>query len=238
MRHRLVVLVSLAGSLLLTAACAYHGDAGNPIARSLSWYSYLNGDDIRQRCAPGSPERYRFVYNGIYTEQVRSYDLTTIGQGGHPALRVHVLGERGQIGDMPFDHPSAVLAPWEGVDATVQLRAVDIENLRNAMLSAGVFQPLTERLELSSDTFYWVVTACTDGAIHFNAYQWPSPRFEQAAFPDLLFAWDPSGIPVNPPRQARPSDIHRAQSPSDLREKVRFNVAASRDGLIGIGRLF
>lgn len=238
MSHRFVFLVALAGSLLLTGACTYHGDAGNPIARSLSWYSYLNGDDIRQQCAAGAPERYRFVYNGIYTEQVRSYDLTTNAKGDNPVLQIQVLGERGQIGNIALDSPSGVLAPWSGQSETVHLRTVDLQNLRNAMQAGGVFQPLTKRLELSSDAFYWVVTACSGGTIHFNAYLWPSPRFEQAAFPNLLFAWDPSGVPINPPRHADPSDIHHAPTASDLRGAHRFNLAAGPDGLIGIGRLF
>ena len=238
MRHRLAVLLALAASLLLVGSCAYHGDAGNPIGRTLTWFSYLNGDDIRQRCVAGAPDRYRFVYNAIYTEQVRSYDLTTDTGGGNPVLQIQVLGKRGQVGTITVDGVSGVLAPWSGQAETVHLREVDLLNLRNAMLEGGVFQPLTKRLELSSDAFYWIVTACTGGAIHFNAYLWPSPQFDQAAFPNLLFAWDPSGIPVNPPRKADPADIHGAHSPSDLREKQRFNLAADRNGLIGVGRLF
>jgi hypothetical protein len=238
MIRRLVPLIALAGSLLLTGSCAYHGDTGNPIARNLSWFSYLNGDDIRQQCRAGAPERYRFVYNGIYTEQVRSYDLTTDGSGQNPVLQIQVLGKRGQVGTITVDSVSGVLAPWSGQFETVHLRAADLQNLQNAMVAGGVFQPLAKRLELSSDAFYWVVSACTGGAFNFNAYLWPSPRFEQAAFPGLLFAWDPSGVPVNPPRQADPADIHDARSPSDLRNAQRFNLAAERDGLIGVGTLF
>lgn len=238
MTRRLALLIAAAGSLLLTGACAYHGETGNPVARNLTWFSYLNGDDIRQQCAAGGADRYRFVYNGIYTEQVRSYDVMSDAGDADPVLQVQVLGRRGQVGRIPLDSPSGVFAPWSGHVETVHMRAVDVQNLRAAMQAGGVFRPLTKRLELSSDAFYWVVTACTGGTVSFNAYLWPSTRFEQAAFPNLLFAWDPTGIPVNPARHADPADIHDARSPSDLQAAQRFNLAADADGLIGVSRLF
>lgn len=238
MTRRLALLVALAGGLLLTASCAYQGGSEYPVARSLSWFSYLNGDDIRQHCKAGAPDRYRFVYNGIYTEQVRSYDLTTDAGNANPVLRIQLLEERGQIGNITLDSPSGVLAPWSGKFETVHLRDVDLQRLREAMVNGGVFQPLPGRLELSSDAFYWIVAACSGGAFNFNAYLWPSPRFDQAAFPGLLFAWDPSGVAVNPPRKADPADIHHAPTAADLRGAHRFNLAAERDGLIGVGTLF
>lgn len=238
MTRRLALLVALAGGLLLTASCAYQGEPGYPVARSLSWFSYLNGDDIRQQCKAGAPDRYRFVYNGIYTEQVRSYDVTTDAGNANPTLRIQLLEERGRIGTIQLDSVSGVLAPWSGKFETIHLRDADLERLREAMVNGGVFQPLTGRLELSSDAFYWIVAACSGGAFNFNAYLWPSPRFDQAAFPGLLLAWDPSGIPVNPPRKADPADIHHAPTAADLRGAHRFNLAAGRDGLIGVGTLF
>jgi len=237
MALRLALRTAVVGGLLLAGACAHHGDAGNPVARSLTWFSYLNGDDIRQQCVAGGPDRYRFVYNGLYTEQVRAYEVTTDG-GANPVLRVQVLGRRGQVGTVSLGGPSGVFAPWSGHVETVHLRPADLQNLRAAMQAGGVFRPLDRRLELSSDAFYWVVAACAGGRVSFNAYRWPSPRFEQAAFPSLLFAWDPSGIPVNPPRHADPADIHDARSPADLQAAHRFNLAADANGLIGIGRLF
>lgn len=235
MPRRFALPFVIAAGLLFTGACAYYGANDNPVARNLTWFSYLNGDDIRAECRAGAADRYRFVYNGIYTEQVRSYDVTA---GSDPQVRVHVLGTRGNVGTISLASPSAVFAPWAGKTETVPLRPQDLTQLRDAMRAGGVFTPLAGRLELSSDGFYWVVAACRDGAFAFNAYGWPSPRFDAAAFPGLLFAWDPTGIPVNPPRRADPAEIHNAASPSDLRGAQRFNLAAEGQGLIGIGRLF
>src|SRR5690606_6468296 len=59
--------------LIVLAACTYRG-ADDPVSRKFSWFSYLNGDDIRRECVAGAADRYRFVYNGINVEQVRTYD--------------------------------------------------------------------------------------------------------------------------------------------------------------------
>src|SRR5262245_6550826 len=67
---------------VLLAACAYRGDIDNPIIRKLSWFSYLDGTDIRTTCADGAPDGYRLVYNGRYEEQVRSYEIFADGAGG------------------------------------------------------------------------------------------------------------------------------------------------------------
>lgn len=238
MPRRLALSTVILAGLLATASCAYHGASDNPVGRNLTWFSYLNGDDIRAQCTAGAPDRYRFVYNGIYTEQVRSYDLTLAKDGADPLLDVKVLGRRGDLSRLSIDSPAAVFAPWSGQTEAVHLRPRDLTHLRDAMRAGGVFTPLSGRLELSSDDFYWVVSACRDGAFAFNAYRWPSARFEATAFPALLFAWDPTGIPVNPPRQADPAAIHHAMSPSDLRDAQRFNLAAEGDGLIGVGGLF
>ncbi len=44
---------------------------------------------------------------------------------------------------------------------------------------------------LASEDFHWVVGACAEGGFSFNAYRWPSERFDDARFAGLLLAWDP-----------------------------------------------
>ena len=53
--------------LLLPAGCTTRGAEHDPIARTLTWYSYLNGDDLRAACTAGATDRYRLVYNAIWT---------------------------------------------------------------------------------------------------------------------------------------------------------------------------
>ena len=68
--------------VLALAACAYRPGADNPVARSLTWFSYAGAGDIRAECRPGGADRLRLIYNGDYDEQVRSYDVTAVAAGG------------------------------------------------------------------------------------------------------------------------------------------------------------
>ena len=53
------VLVKVTLMAYLVGGCAYHGpsqsDIDNPAVRKVAWFSYLDGNDIRERCAPGAP---------------------------------------------------------------------------------------------------------------------------------------------------------------------------------------
>src|ERR1700751_6126832 len=64
------------------AACSYRGDIDNPVVRKVSWFSYLDGTDIRAACTEGAQDRYRLVYNVRYEEQLRSYEVVADGGGG------------------------------------------------------------------------------------------------------------------------------------------------------------
>ena len=61
--------------VFLTASCTYSGGIDNPFSKKFTWFSYINGDDIRKVCASLGADRYRFVYNGIYQIQTRTYDV-------------------------------------------------------------------------------------------------------------------------------------------------------------------
>ncbi len=77
------------------AGCTYHGtQQDNPVQRRFTWYSYLNGDDIREDCEADARPRYRFVYNGVYVQQVRSYDIRPVAG----ECRQHPQGPRDRAG--------------------------------------------------------------------------------------------------------------------------------------------
>ena len=65
--HRILQVTCLAAVL---AACTADGGTSNQIFRPFQWFSYANGDDIRENCAPGRNARYRMIYNAIYDKQV------------------------------------------------------------------------------------------------------------------------------------------------------------------------
>jgi hypothetical protein len=221
--------------VLALAACTFTG-GDNPVQRKFSWFDYVDGGDIRRSCGPGAPERYRFVYNGIYIEQVRTYDLVAEGDGAF--MRVRVLGPA-SVSQWTATAAGDLLAPWRGTTKTARLSPRKAEQLRRAMAGDGVFDGAPKGLELSSDGFYWTVAACHDGGFHFNAYRWPSDRYEAAAFPVLLAAWDPTDIPVNPPRKVTSEEIHRYRGPTDVDEpRLQFTLRVGDNGLWGVKPLF
>lgn len=224
---------------LLVAACAYRGPGhDDPITRRFTWYSYLNGDDLRQACVPGAPPRYRFVYNGVYVQQVRSYDIQPDAAApGRSQMRVRVIGpaDLSAVGLRP-QFPGVIedlMAPWRGDIAGVPLTAADLDRLDSDLAASGFFQPPPKGLYLRGEDFFWIVTACIGGRFGFNAYRWPSASFERASFPALLLSWDPTGLPLNPPRALSTFDIYR-DPPSEPGIGPTYTLTVGTDGLAAV----
>ena len=81
-----VIALSFSG---LLAGCAYHGSSAsnldNPAVQKFAWFSFLDGNDLREACAalgPKAPARYRLVYNGQYEKQLRIYEIEAQPSGG------------------------------------------------------------------------------------------------------------------------------------------------------------
>lgn len=228
------VLVLILGSL--TVACTYRGGS-DPVTRKLTWFSYLNGDDLRAECAPGAPERYRFVYNGVYIEQVRLYEVRTGLEGHGGEFDARAIGPT-RLGGLVITKPEDVLAPWQGKTASASLSTENLADLSEAMRESGVFDGAPSGLQLHTEDFYWIVAACADGRFSFNAYRWPSPRFEAASFAELLFAWDATQVPVNPPREVDRNWLYVEPDGQDLASYPIFTLSVGEDGLRGVPRLF
>jgi hypothetical protein len=232
---------ALIGLMLLAAGCAYRG-GDDPISRKFTWFSYLNGDDIRAACKTDGTPRYRFVYNGVYVQQVRTYDITPDPATGGHRLKVRVIGPT-RVDSVTIEDPVktlstdplAILAPGAGEIQEVSLIRRDLDDLDRALARSGFFRPAPSFLRLTSEDFYWIGTACLGGRLAFNAYRWPSPEFTNAAFPDVLLTLDPTGIPVNPPRDLSNLDIY---GDNQANEQPRFSVTVDRDHLVGVGTLF
>lgn len=221
----ITLLVGLAG-------CASTGPTDNPLRRSLTWFSYLGGDDLRTTCQPGSPERYRFVYNARAEEQIRTYDII-VGPSGAGRLESHVLT------NADLDRLSVVdpLRPWRGEEAEVTVGTAEINALRAALAASDFDQPAPSGTFLRSDDFYWIVSVCRDGAFRFNAYRRDMPSFEAIRFDAPLFAMDPltRQVAVNPPRELNLAPFLSAQQKSRLAPGVHgsppWQVQVGENGL-------
>ena len=190
-----VVCVGVAGCV------ARDGAIADPIQRNFQWFSFVGGDDIRARCAPGVPGRYRFVYNAVWEEQVRVYDVERLPRGQGATLSATVI--RGA----PRLLQAYLLDPSGGGTqrAQVLLGEVEVAALSTALAAAGFDRAPADGTRLQSYDFYWLVNACVDGRWHLNAWRRQDPGFDRLAFDRLLFAQDRTAVPVNPVRPVDPA---------------------------------
>jgi hypothetical protein len=224
----------LAGLLLAlaAAACTYRGNIDNPATLKATWLSYLNGDDMRAACVEGAPLQYRLIYNADYDQQLRSYEITGDGTGG-ARLVARVQGPSGLVvNEMTFDDPLA-FSRWQRSEAP--LGASVVERLDATLEASGAFEPAPKGLQLFSKETYWISNLCRDGNFYFNAWRYPSDRFDAISFDDLLFALDETGVPVREPVLVRVGTSAKLNAPrrqqSDDTRGNYFNVKVGDNGL-------
>ncbi|MFM7344680.1 MAG: hypothetical protein ACKO1J_04825 [Tagaea sp.] len=188
-------VVGLALATFAVAGCADTRHAHDPLFGRVSWFAYLAGDDIKSACVADAPARYRFVYNAVFDEQVRSYDLVRTETGAK--LAVNVSG--GGIRLVEFAVGSSLRPETVKRMAEIDLdRAAYLELIRQVEAD-GFGAPPPEGLRLPSYDFYWAVSACAGGRFHFNAWRNETPGFAALRFPGLLFAQDTTTIPPAKP---------------------------------------
>jgi hypothetical protein len=219
--------------MLLLAACRADGVPANPIGIKLQWFSFLDGDGFKDRCAEGDPDRYRLIYNARFDEQVRVYDVTQYGEEGILVARAV--------------SPGFVLTQAQGFldfgwhESKARLSAAEFAEFRRRLQQSGFFEPTPVGLELYSPDFYWVGMSCEEGRFHYTAFARPSPEFEALTFPEFLFAHDETDIRVNPPREIPASERFRATGggvgPTEDRDPA-FRMVVDEDGVAGNYALF
>lgn len=239
MRIKMIARATLLalGLGLALGACSYTGAPTNIFEQRLTWFSYMAGDDIRAACAPGTPDRYRFVYNAVYGEQARAYDVVAL-TGGGAVMRQQV--DRGLVIDVvPLQELFQLGVP----DRTlVELPPEALAELERRMADSGVVAPPPVGLRLHSRGFFWIVTGCRDGDYFLTAYRHPSERFQEIRFDEFLFRADRTGIAVRRPGGA--ADFgHRPGGPGcgSVRPEDRepcFTLQVGEDGLVDLATIF
>lgn len=212
------------------AGCAYGGGIERPGVQKTSWFSYLNGDDIRRECTEGSVPRTRLVYNAQYEEQIRAYELVGDGAGGaYYTARVQTPASLTRV---TLDDP---LAPWRWQTSEVLLSPPEVEGFESALRDSNAFGRTPTGLRLHSREFYWVTIACRDGRVHFNAWKHPSERYAQIAFDRWLLRFDRTGVPVREPRPVDPSERLRDRvTRGDDDSSVNFDLTVGENGFRGL----
>jgi hypothetical protein len=216
-RSRLRCL-AVAGLVALTS-CTYTGESGNPVARSLTWFSFVGGEDIRAACDAGAPDHFRFVYNGHYRLQIRAYDLAPVAGGGELSARAR--GRGGDVGKFSFDEP---LGPWTLDRGVVRLDNDEAAAIVDALSDAAAKAPPAAGQSMQSYEFFWIVTSCSAGRFGLHVFRWPELAIDTLPFVPLLLAHDRTGVPFQPTRQV------------EGMQEYSFGIAinAAGNGLVGL----
>jgi hypothetical protein len=219
-----LVLLSLCIAAVL-AGCASRGRIDNPVERKVTWFSYLDGSDIRTSCGEGSLDRYRLVYNASYEEQVRAYEVTADGAGG--AYLVARVKQPVDLSEFSFGD---VLGPWRWAKASAQFAPAAFKEFRTRLAASGFGAGAPVGLRLPSPAFYWVASGCQDGVFHFAAWLHPQTDLTQLPFTTALFANDGTGIAISPPRVVPAAQLLSERGhPRDFDEQ-RFALTVHEHG--------
>ncbi len=230
---RAVAVLGLLAMLGL-AACTHTGGINtNPVIRKFTWFSYVNGDDLRAACVPGAPPSFRFVYNGFYQRQVRTYDIVADDVAdGVFRLTSWVIGPT-DISRIVVDGLGDIFAPGRGTIVEALLSWDDIATLEAALVDSGFFGARPVGTDLRDLDFFWIGVACIDGAVTFNAFKWPSERFRRASFPALLLDWHETGVPIAEPRIVSRLEAYGGEGEDDRRRAPSFLMTIADNGLVG-----
>jgi len=216
-----------------TGASAQRADryVDPPIVRSFNWFSYVGGDDIRANCGKDGRSRLRLIYNAIYSEQVRTYEIF-LQPDGTAGMNIGVLADQGVVSNLLIDTGGDVLKPWSMRLGERILRADETRQLVALLQASAAFGPPRDGLRLPDVDFWWTVASCQDGVWGFQAYHYPTDGFANVKFAQQLFAWDTVPVPVNPPRKLVPAELRRdPNAPVNHMKANQWTLTVGKDGL-------
>lgn len=220
--------------VIILSACSYKGGVEHPVIRKFAWFSYIEADDIRAKCSKSLHSQFRFVYNGVYNEQVRTYDIYKVEKDRYE-IKINVT-EEVDVSSISFDPEDPILfQSWRPKKSVTNVAVKEIYILERTLRNMDFFDSPPPVVNIRSIDFYWVVSACVDQKFSQNAYIWPKENFKNAVFPKLLSIWDFTDIPINPPRETSNFSIYGTTETKDF--KNDFNLKFGRDGLLGHNRL-
>lgn len=226
--------IAICLAALAVVACSYSGGIENPLTRKATWFSYLNGDDIRERCGE-APERFevRLIYNGNFEEQVRSYEIRGEPGGGARLTARAMPEDAGNLLKFRLRDPLAT-GRWKTATRTLDAEARD--RLTRRLADSGVFARAPSGIDLKSWGSYWVSIACRGGELTFNAWPKGSPRWDRQDLWDVVQPLDATGVPFYPPHPARFEDSPTLTRSGDDRRRAatHFLMTTGDNGLVGL----
>lgn len=212
------LFVSAAALFGLAACTTFTGSTDNPVERSLTWFSYVGGQDIRAACTPGTGDSLRFVYNAVYERQIRTYDLQSGPDGVRYVARAR--NKPGSFANFQFSNP---LGPWELRRSETVLKQDQADEIMDALARDAAQAPPSAGQRLRSNEYYWAVAACRDGAFRLLAFDQDKVDLKSLAFRGPLLAFDETKVDF--------LDVERVEGFADNAFEIRINAAG--DGITG-----
>jgi hypothetical protein len=200
-----------------------------PVVRSFTWFGFVGGDDIRAACHDDARSRIRLIYNALWEEQVRTYEIF-LQPDGTAGLNMGVLANQGVVASITVTE-SDVANPWRMRKGQRLLDAAQTRELMGLLQSSAAFGPPHDGMRLPDNDFWWTVAACVNGAWSFQAYHYPTDNFANVRFAEKLFSFDNVGVAVNRPRKLEPAEFRR--DPYNVRRDRadRWMLVVGKDGL-------
>jgi len=191
-------------ALLPVAGCTYDGGIDNPAIRRVEWFSYAQGEDIQESCVPGTPNRYRLLYNADFLEQVRSYEVTGDGTGS-AYLVARAAPGGASLSNIYLDD---LRGSWNWYKSETRLDPDTFGALELMLDADGLLQHRNGLIRLNSRQFYWLVTACIDGTVEVGAWRQGPDDLSRLGFAAMLFDLDETGLPVLQPHPVLVGDFY------------------------------
>ena len=208
-----------------------------PVVRSFNWFAYVAADDIRSACEPGGRNRVRLIYNGVWEEQVRTYEIF-LQPDGTAGLDIGVLNDQGRGGELTYlslgGDGSNITAPWRMRKGQRILSAGETSEIVGLLQASAAFGPPRDGMRLPDNDFWWTVASCRNGVWGFQAYHYPTDAFAKVKFAEKLFALDNVPIAINRPRKLEPSELRRDWNVPGARvgaQQYRCILMVGTDGL-------
>lgn len=206
-----------------------------PVVRSFHWFDFVAANDIRAACVPGGRSRLRLIYNALWEEQVRAYEIF-LQPDGTAGMNIGVLEGQGNvttgITNMLISTPSDIFAPWSMKGGQRLLNAAETRDLVGLLEESRAFGPPRDGMRLPDNDFWWTVASCRNGVWGFQAYHYPTDGFANVKFSAKLFSWDAVPIPVSPPRKLEPAELRRDMNAPIQRARAdRWMLVVGKDGL-------
>jgi hypothetical protein len=220
-------------AFVASSAAAQRADrkVEQPIVRSFNWFTYVAGDDIHGACGTDGRNRLRLVYNAIYNEQVRVYEIY-LQPDGTAGMTVGVLADQGDVSNLSIADPSDVTNPWRMKRGQHLLNPGQTRELMALLQQSAAFGPPRAGLRLPDVDFWWTVASCVNGAWGFQAYHYPTDGFANVKFAPKLFSWDPVPVAVNPPRRLEPAELRKDwNAPPNHMRANNWTLTVGKDGL-------